>query len=133
MNWNKLARWAGVTAFSVIIPAAAMAKTHHVRLTHSTTAPSTLTAKHVKSLATRKAVSRKLKTRGVRAKQLKATRHKGLALKSKKTISSKLVSRKHKASTLTAKKHVTSKLKSSKVKAHTLTSRRVATPVAPTM
>ena len=141
MNWNKLVRWAGVAAFSTIVPAAAMAKSHHTRLTHPTTAPSSLTTRHSKTTTGRKAVASKLTTRGVKAKQLKTTRHKAVALKSKKVKASKLVGRKHTYSKLTAKKHVASKLMSSKAKAHVLTSHKAkvkpaiktVTPVAPTM
>jgi len=151
MNWNKLARWASVAAFSAIIPAAAMAKTHHSRLTHPTTAPSSLTTHHVKPTASKHAIVSKLSTRGIKAKQLKTTKHKQVALKSKKVNPSKLVSRKHLAtklttkkhtlSTLAAKKHVASKLKSTKIKSHALSSHKTVikpsikrlTPVAPTM
>jgi hypothetical protein len=149
MIWNKLARWASVAAFSTIVPAAAMATSHHSRLTHPTTAPSSLTSRHVKATAGKKAIASKLMARGIKTKQLKTTKHKSAGLKSKKTTTSKLVGKKHVASKLTtsrhavsklaAKKHVASKLTSAKARAlasHKATIKhlmKAKTPVAPTM
>ena len=150
MNWNKLARWASVAAFSAIVPAAAMASVHHSRLTHPTTAPSALTTHHIKSTAGKKALVSKLATHSTKAKAMKTTKHKLVALKSKKISTSKLVSRKrltskltakkHAVSTLAAKKHIASKLMSTKIKSHALSTHKAIkpaakplTPVAPTM
>jgi hypothetical protein len=153
MNLNKLARWASVTAFSTIIPAAAMAKAHHTR---PTTAPSALTARHVKATPAKKTVASKLKTRSVKpamkgSKALTSTKHKSVGLKSKKGTASKLIAGKHSVSKKTAKKTVssklatgkrsTSKLTTTKAKAHMLSSHKLAakravkpaTPVTPTM
>jgi hypothetical protein len=151
MNLNKLARWASVTAFSVIVPAAALAKTHHSRLTHPTTAPSSLISKHTKAIGSKKILASKLKAHSIKAKALKTTKHKQVLLKSKKStgrklmakkhVISRLTARKHVVSKLTAKKHVASKLRTTKTRAHMLTTRKATaktaskrvTPVTPTM
>jgi hypothetical protein len=151
MNLSKLARWASVIAFSTIVPAAALATTHHARLTHSTTAPSSLSTGRMKAAVGRKAVVSKLTTRGIKAKQLKTTKHKSVALKSNKAITSKpaahkhlaskLTTKKHAVSSLTAKHHVTSKLTTTKAKTHALSAHKATAkptvkpvaPIAPTM
>jgi hypothetical protein len=133
MNLNKLARWASVAAFSVIVPAAAMAKARH---THPTTAPSSLTSRHVKPASGKKAVASKLSTRSIKSKQLKTTKSKSVALKSKKTLASKLTTKKHATSKLTtqkhigkltAKKHVVSKLATKKHVSSRLTTAKAKT------
>jgi hypothetical protein len=130
MTLNKLARWASVTAFSAIIPAAALAATHHSRLTSPTTAPSALTTRHVKTTAGKKILASKLKTRTVKSKQLKSVKHKATALKSKKATPAKLVSRKSTVAKLTTKKHVAGKLVTAKTKAHLLASHKAAAKAA---
>jgi hypothetical protein len=149
MILNKLARWAGVAAFSVIVPAAAMAKIHH---THATTAPTSLTSRHHKISAGSKVLARKLSTRRVKGTALKTTKRKATQLKSKKALSTKLSTRKHTLAKLTTRKHlstkltthkhVASKLTTLKPKAHLLKTHKTlaktalkhtSTPVTPTM
>jgi hypothetical protein len=126
MNLNKLARWAGVTAFSVIVPAVGLAKVHHAHRTHPTTSPSSLVTHHTKAgklikssktaaklsgkLSAKKAKVRSLKTVKTSATKLKHSKMKASSLRAKKHVATKLSSRKHASAKLSSKKLVASKV-----------------------